>query len=389
MYNFDERIDRKGTNCVKWNPDDLEERFGERDMLPFWIADMDFQVANEIEETIKKRAAHAVFGYSNGDEPKKAYLEWAKRRFQWEVKLEEIVTTPGVVPALNIAVQTFTELGDQVIIQQPVYYPFQNAIENNGRVVSCNQLIYENGQYHIDFDDFEQRAKDPMTKLFILCSPHNPVGRVWSKEELSRLAEICLKNDVLIVCDEIHNDLIFSGNRHHVLASLDDRYAQNTITCVAPSKTFNLAGLQYSMIVIPNEERRARFSESLEKLSIGEPNPFGIVATEAAYRFGEKWLEELLVYLEKNYQFLKGYLAEHLPKVKVPDHQATYMVWLDFQAYDLSDEELEDLIFHQAKVALDGGTWFGKGGSGFMRMNIACPKSLLEEGLERIVKVLR
>lgn len=387
MYHFDEQIDRSGTNCVKWSPEYLEEQFGERDMLPFWIADMDFRVAKEIEEAIQKCAAHGIFGYSNSDEPKKAYVDWAQRRFHWQVSLEEIVTTPGVVPALNLAVQTFTQPGEKVMIQQPVYYPFEHAIENNERIVSCNELIYENNQYRIDFEDFERRAKDPKTKMFILCSPHNPVGKVWDKEDLMRMAEICLENDVFVVCDEIHNDLVFSGNQHHVFASLGEKYAQNAMICVAPSKTFNLAGLQYSMIVIPNQERRDRFSKQLEKLSIGAPNPFGIVAAEAAYRSGEVWLEELLTYLEGNEAFLREYLQKHLPKVRIPVHQATYMIWLDFNAFGLSDEELETLIFHKAKVALDGGSWFGKGGNGFMRMNIACPRSLLEEGLEKIVKV--
>ena len=390
MFNFDEVIDRSGTNSTKWEGEVLEEMFGERDLLPFWVADMDFKTAPAIVEAVVKRAEHGIYGYSHRpDSYFQAIIDWTRKRFDWEIEKDWIIYTPGIVPAINYLLKSYTRPGDKVIIQNPVYYPFKNVIENNGCHAVNNRLIFDGESYHIDFEDFEEKAKDPDVKVFILCSPHNPVSRVWKKDELERLGKICLENDVLIIADEIHNDLVFKDYKHHMFAGLSEEFAKNSITCTAASKTFNLAGMQASNIIIPDEDLRFKFQETLERNNVKGQNPMSIVATEAAYRDGEEWLEELLDYLEGNARFIDKYLAEHLPKAKMLKIEATYLGWINLRAYTEDGEKLEKLMIQEGGVAMDGGTWFGEEGAGFMRINFACPRSILEKGLEGIVRAIK
>lgn len=384
-FNFDEVIDRSGTNSAKWEPSVLEEKFGASDLLPFWVADMDFKTVPAVVDAVVKRAEHGIYGYSTRpDSYYESIINWTKRRFGWDIKKEWIQYTPGIVPAVNYMIQCFCKPGDKVIIQEPVYYPFKMAIEKNGCHVVDNGLKFNGEYYDIDFEDFEEKAKDPKVKMFILCSPHNPISRVWSKEELKKLGKICLENDVLVVSDEIHNDLVYSDYKHIMFASLNEDFAMNSITCTAPSKTFNLAGMQSSNIIIPNEKLRKEFKETLDRNHISGQNPLSIVATEVAYNEGEEWLEALLRYLEENIEFINKYLEENLPKAKMIKPQATYLGWIDLKEYESDGEKLEKLMAEKGKIAMDGGTWFGEAGAGLMRINFACPRSLLEEGMDRI-----
>ncbi|QTL97418.1 putative C-S lyase [Iocasia frigidifontis] len=389
-YNFDKVIDRKGTNSSKWEPAILKQMFNGEDVLPFWVADMDFKVAPPIIDALKKRVEHGIYGYSTRpDSYYEAIINWTKRRFGWEIKKDWILYAPGIVPAINYLIQTFCVPGEKVLIQQPVYYPFANAIENNGCHVANNPLVFNGEDYEIDFEDFEEKVKAPKVTAFILCSPHNPVSRVWTKEELEKIGEICLENDVLVIADEIHNDLVYSGFTHTMFASMNEEFAQNSITCTAPSKTFNLAGLQTSNIIIPNRKLRLKFESNLERNSIGLQNPLSIVAIEAAYNEGEEWLEQLLVYLAANVKFIDNYLQENLPHARLIKPQGTYLGWLDLRKYETNADILEGTVAKEGKVGLDGGSWFGPGGAGFMRLNYACPRKLLEEGLVRLCKAVR
>ncbi|MBF8983888.1 pyridoxal phosphate-dependent aminotransferase [Lutibacter sp. B2] len=389
-YNFDKVINRKGTNSVKW--EFMNDMFGTNDLLPLWVADMDFECPKPVIEAIQKRATHGIFGYSSNDyeEYYISIMNWMKKRYNWEIEKDWIVHTPGVVPALAICVQTFTNPGDQVIIQRPVYYPFTRVIVNNGRIISNNSLKYENNKYSIDYEDLERRAKDSTTKLMILCSPHNPVGRVWTKDELTKIGEICLRNNVILVSDEIHGDLVHSGNKHIPFTSISKDFEKNTIVCTALSKTFNLAGLNTSSIIIANEELRANFKKTSEDRNASpKPNPFGIVATQAAYNHGEEWLEQVIEYIEDNMSYIDEFLKDKLTKVKMIKSEGTYLAWLDFSDLGLSKDELWDIIVKKAKVGLDDGSIFGEEGIGFQRINVGCPRSILEECMNRIEKVLK
>ena len=388
-YNFDQIIDRKNTNSAKWEPEVLEEMFGNSDVLPFWVADMDFKVAQPIEDAVVERAKHGIYGYAvRTDSYFDAVINWTSRRFGWEIERDWIEYTPGVVPAINFILQTLGKPGDKVLIQEPVYYPFKRSIINNGLEPVVNLLKEDDGKYEIDFEDFEEKIKDLDTKFFILCNPHNPVGRIWSREDLIKIGNLCLENNVFIIADEIHNDLVYSGNTHTIFASINSDFAMNSITCTAPSKTFNLAGMQASNIIIPDSKIMEEYRKTIEKHNIGGQNPLSIVALEAAYNYGGKWLEELLVYLEGNIEFISEYLEKHLPKAKFTKPEATYLAWIDLREYESNGEKLEKTIFEKGKVAFDGGTWFGQGGEGFVRINFACPRSLLKEGLDRLVKAI-
>lgn len=387
QYDFDTVINREHTDALKWEPCILRDKFGEKDMLPLWVADMDFKAPQPVIDAIVKRAEHGIYGYTiRLKDYYDAIMEWTEKRHHWKVKKEWIVFTPGIVPAVNYMIQAYCLAGDKVMIQTPVYYPFGKAIANNGCQVVDNALLYDGRNYTIDFDDFEKKARDSRLKLFILCSPHNPIGRVWTKEELTRIGEICIANNVIVVADEIHHDLILEGYTHHVFANISKDLAKQSIICTAPSKTFNLAGLNTSNIIIPNKELRIRYEQVLENNSIWGQNPMSIDGMKAAYREGEPWLDALLLYLEENVRFMDKYLKDNLPCVKLIRPQATYLAWLDFTEVTTDDTLLEKLIFHDAKVALDGGTWFGETGSGFMRINFACPRRILQEALERITK---
>jgi cystathionine beta-lyase len=392
-YNFDKIIDRKNSFSLKWSKEALKKFFGSNDddLLPLWVADMDFECPKPVIDAIKKEAEGGVYGYNWHITPTylDAVISWMSRRHQWKVDPKWIVYSPGIVPAINMIIQTFSNVGDKIIVQPPVYYPFFDAVTLNGRVLFLNQLRYENQIYSFDFEDFERKAKDPLTKMFILCSPHNPVGRVWRKEELKKLGDICLENDVLVVSDEIHHDLILPGNRHTLFSTISEEFEKNTILCTAPSKTFNLAGLQISNIIIPDPKLRESFIQTISnKNGISIPNSFAIVAMIAAYNDGEEWLEQALTYINRNFQYLKEFVKEELPKVKYIEPEGTYLAWLDFSPTGINDGELKKRILNTAKVVLDDGPMFGSGGEGFQRVNVACPKSILENGMKRIKKVI-
>lgn len=384
---FDEVIERVGTNSLKY--DFAVERGKPCGVLPLWVADMDFRTCPSVTRALEKSAQHGIFGYS---ECKEAYWNalqnWYSKYFGWNVKSEWLVKTPGVVFAICAAIRALTKEGDSVLIQEPVYYPFSESILVNNRKLVNNPLVYSEGKYSIDFEDFEAKVIQNKVKLFLLCSPHNPVGRVWTEEELTRLGNICVKHDVLVVSDEIHSDLVYPGYRHHVFASLKPEYLARTITCTAPSKTFNLAGLQISNIFISNSEIREKFQQELVKAGYSQLNASGLIACQAAYESGRQWLEELKRYLTGNLEFIRSFLQERLPEIKLVEPQGTYLLWLDFRNLGLSADRLEDLIVNRAKLWLDRGRLFGEEGEGFERINIACPRATLEAACLRLEQTL-
>jgi len=386
-YNFDEVINRKGTNSIKY--DFAVERGKPVDVLPLWVADMDFRTPPAVIDALVKVSQHGIFGYS---ESKHDYFQavsnWFKTRFDWETDSTWLVKTPGVVYAIATAIRALTNQGDSVIIQQPVYYPFSSTILTNKRKLINNALVYNNGSYYIDFEDFEQKIIEHNVKLFILCSPHNPIGRVWTKDELIRLGDICVRHGVIVISDEIHADFTYEGSKHFVFGKLKPEFLNNTIICTAPSKTFNLAGLQVSNIFIANKSIRNMFQKEMYSAGYSQLNTMGLVACQAVYEHGAEWLDELKIYLAGNLQFIRGFLAERLPQIKIIEPQGTYLIWLDFQELKLSDEQLEDLIVNRAKLWLDAGTMFGIEGSGFQRINIACPRSILEQALNQLTQAI-
>ena len=381
--NFDEIIDRKNTSCLKY--DFAAERGYPADILPFWVADMDFRAPAPVIAAIKERADHGIFGYTQVKDDYFAVLEnWFRTRHNWAIERRDLIVTPGVVFAVAAAIRTFTNPNDSVLIQPPVYYPFANMIRQNDRTLIDNPLHLRNGHYEIDFEDFEQKIVAHKIKLFILCSPHNPVGRVWTRAELEQLAAICLRHNVIVVADEIHEEFVRPGFRHIPFATLSEEAAAITVTCTSPSKTFNLAGLQISNIFIRNEELRRRFKEELSRTGYDEPNTLGLAGAKAAYEHGAAWHTQLLAYLEENHVRAKEFIATHLPKVKLIEPEGTYLLWLDFSAYGLTDEALNEKIIRDAHLWLDDGPIFGAGGSGFQRINIACPWATLEQGLKNL-----
>jgi len=396
---FDEKIDRKGTNSLKWefmqregDPlhwDHTDRCFGEDRLLPMWVADMDFCSPEPVVTALVERSQQGIYGYTA---PTQAFYQsvvnWMARRHGWRIEPEWVCVTPGVVPALNMLVQSFISPGDRVLIQPPVYYPFYSAIENNGGEVAANPLILEGGRYQMDFTGLEEKAKDPRVKMAILCNPHNPVGRVWREHELLRFGEICMENNVLIVSDEIHGDLIYRGHAFTPFAKIRDDFAQHSVICTAPSKTFNLAGLQTSCIIIPNHELRSRFRKTIHKNGLELMGSFGVVALQAAYDHGAEWLDQALGYVQANLDYLEGYLAKHIPQISVIRPEGTYLVWLDCRGLGLDRPGLRRLMMEQARVYLDDGIIFGPQGEGFERINIACPRSMLSEALDRICKAV-
>lgn len=387
QYNFDEIVDRRNTDCLKY--DFAAERGKPADVLPLWVADMDFRTAPGIIERAVADAALGIYGYT---ESKDAYFQavaaWYREYFGWNVERSWLVKTPGVVFAIGIAIQAFTERGDGVMIQQPVYYPFSEVIRDSGRTLVNNELALKDGHYEIDFEDFERRIEREKVKLFVLCSPHNPVGRVWTAEELRRMGEICLRHGVKVVSDEIHSDFVYEGRRHHVFPTVDPAFQDVCIVCTAPSKTFNLAGLQVSNIFIPNAGLRRAFRRQMSAVGYSQVNMIGLHACQAAYETGREWLEELKVYLKGNLDYVRAYLAEHLPQIKLIEPEGTYLIWLDFRALGLPEEKLEHLIVHEAKLWLDSGAIFGLAGEGFERVNIACPRAVLKEALDRLYRAV-
>ena len=381
--NFDEIIDRKSTSCLKY--DFAAERGYPADILPFWVADMDFRTPAPVIDALNARAAHGIFGYTQVKDDYFSVLQnWFRTRHDWKVERSDLIITPGVVFAIANAIRAFTKKGESILIQQPVYYPFANMIRQNERVLIDSPLRLIEGHYEIDFEDFEQKLIEHSVKLFILCSPHNPVGRVWTRAELEQIAAICLRHNVIVVADEIHEEFVRPGFRHIPFASLSDEAAAITVTCTSPSKTFNLAGLQISNIFIRNEELRRCFKEELSRTGYDEPNTLGLTGAKSAYEHGAAWLTELLAYLEENNTRTRTFLAQHLPKVTLIEPEGTYLLWLDFSAYGLSDEELNAKIIRDAHLWLDDGPIFGAGGSGFQRINTACPWATLETGLKNL-----
>jgi cystathionine beta-lyase len=399
-FDFDTEIDREGTNSVKWEYhnhggtpqhwDKPSRRHGADRTLAMWVADMDFRCPEPVIRALHERVEHGIFGYSNKTE---SYLEavagWFARRQGWNIEPDWIVTAPGVVPTLNVVVRGFTQPGDKVIVQRPVYYPFFRVTNNTGAEIVSNGLVYENGTYRMDLEDLERKAADPKAKLFIMCSPHNPVGKVWSPEDLKAVAEICARHGVLVVADEIHGDLMHPGVKFTPFATLGEVAADNTIVCTAPSKTFNLAGLHTSNIVIPNKDIRERFQKAMAVQSLPGMSPFGIVATEAAYREGEPWLDAVMQYVAGNARRMTEFFSDELPEFKVIQPEGTYLLWFDCRSLGLDQDALEDLMLNKAKIYYDEGYIFGPEGAGFERINIACPRSLLDEALVRMRDAVR
>ena len=384
---FDKVINRRGTNCAKY---DFAKEYGKPEgLLPLWVADMDIQAPKAVTEMLEELSRFGIFGYSDTDDKYfKAVHDWDKERFDWEVNPEWLVKTPGVVFAVATAVRALTEPGDGVMIQQPVYYPFGNVIRDNDRkVVNC-PLVLENGTYRMDFEDFEEKLKSGQVKLFILCSPHNPVGRVWTEDELRKVGELCLQYKVPVVSDEIHCDFTYPGYKHHIFAALDERFEDNCVICTAPSKTFNLAGLQASNLFIPNQEIRRKVRRAIKKTGYGGLNQMGIAACQAAYEGGAQWLDELKAYLKENLDFLRSFVENRLPGVELIEPQGTYLVWLDLRKLGMNPQQQDDFIVNTAGLWLDTGTMFGEEGAGFERINIACPRKTLTEALERLEKAL-
>lgn len=384
-YDFDQVICRKNTGSSKW--DNVKARVGNGDALPMWVADTDFTCPQPVIDAVVERARHPVYGYPYVEpEFYTSTVDWVKRRHGWTIRPEWLVFATGVVPVFNTLIQAVTEPGDKIIIQKPVYHPFINVVGDNRREVSSNSLIYRDGKYTMDFEDLERRAADPRAKVMIFSSPHNPVGRVWSEEELAKTAEICFRNQVILISDEIHSDLIFDGHKHIPTASLNEKWAQNIITCYAPSKTFNTAGLRGSGIVVPNEALRRKLQEQFVANRSIQQNIFAMPAYVAAYSGAcDDYLEQLLVYLQANIDYLDGYLKEHMPKIKMVRPEATYLTWLDCTELGICGEELAKFFIDECLVAVNKGTMFGQEeGSCFARLNIGCPRVTLEEGLGRI-----
>lgn len=385
--NFDEIIERKNTNSLKY---DFAKRRGmPENVLPFWVADMDFKISSYIQEALHKQVEHGIYGYS---EVQEKYFEvvqgWMKRHYDWDVDIRWLIKTPGIVFAIAMAIRAFTNEDDGVLIQQPVYYPFSEVIEDNNRRIVDNTLVIDDaGKYNIDFEDFENKIINEKIKLFLLCNPQNPSSRVFTKDELIKMGDICLKHNVIVVSDEIHADFVFKG-KHHVFANLKEEYKDFTITCTSPSKTFNIAGTQISNIFIPNRTIKNQFRKQIDAAGYSQLNAIGLVACEAAYKYGEEWYEAMLAYVKENIDYTREYIKNNIPEIKMTEHEGTYLVWLDFRGLGLSDKEINNIVIHKAGLWLDSGTIFGKSGEGFQRINVACPRSLLTTALNKLEKAI-
>lgn len=386
-YNFDKIIDRRNTYAVKY--DERVKNFGTDDLIPLWIADMDFETAQPIIDVVKKRAEHGIYGYvSKPDSYFQAFCDWQKRRNNWDINKELVSFSPGVVPSLSVIVKEFTLENDKVLIQTPVYPEFYEVVEAWDRTVLENKLIEKDGYYSIDFEDFEEKLKMG-PKLFILCNPQNPVGRVWTREELTKLTDLCLKYNVLIASDEIHADLMLWGNKHIPTATISKEVNDITITCTSCSKTFNLAGLQASFVVFSNGNYKNKFDRFWRNLEIHRNNCFSLVALETAYREGEEWLEQLIPYLEGNIEYIRDYCKNNIPQIKPVKPESTYLVWLDCRDLKLNNDELKNFMINKAHLGLNAGQGFSRSLSGYMRMNVACPRSILEKAMKQLEKAVK
>lgn len=385
-YDFAKSINRRGTNSYKW--DNLEDLFGEKDILPLWVADMDFSSPPAVVEAVVKRAAQGIYGYTVYDEGyTDSIRDWFQKRFNWDVKHEYLSYCPGVVTALSIAVECFTQRGDRIIIQPPVYYPFYEVISENGRIFVKNPLEYRNDAYFINYGHLEQLMQEG-AKMLLLCSPHNPGGRVWTREELVRLGNLCLKYKVLVVSDEIHCDLTFPGFPHIPFASISAEMAANSIVCLAPSKTFNIPGIQASFTVIPDSAKKALFDQKLNALNLTMPNFFIPAAVKACYRYGEEWLAEVMQYIQENKDYAIKYLSKNIPQLQTMPPQATYLLWVDCKELGLAVEDLKELMYKKAGVAFSEGSVFGEEGVGFIRINLACTRETLKEALSKFARAI-
>ena len=388
-YNFNERIDRSENHSAKWA--EMEMKFGRSDLIPMWVADMDIKAAPEIVESMKKKVEQEIFGYVyRPDSYYKTATEWLKKRFGYEISPNSLIHSPGVVPSMSILVKMLTKTTDKILIQTPVYPPFASAVKDNGRELVENPLIKDGkGYYTIDFEDLEKKLSLDEVKLFILCNPHNPVGRVWKKEELLKMGELCKKYNVRILADEIWRDLIMPGYKHTPMASLSKDIEDITITLFSPTKSFNLAGLQASFATFPRAEERKEFDNILGQMDVKRNNPFSLVAFETAYEKCEDWLEELILHIDGNMQYVVDFIAEKLPEIKVVKPEGTYLMWLDFNGTKIPQDKIQEFLINEAKVAMNDGGSFGSNGKGFARMNVACPRYMVEEAMERIEKALK
>lgn len=386
-YNFDEIIDRNGTNCVK--NDNLNLIYGRDDLLPLWIADMDFKCSPKIIDALRKRVEHGIFGYTTpGDDYYNAIINWQQRRHNWQIKKEWITFVPGVVKGVAFAIDAFTKEGDKILIQPPVYHPFKMVTEGLGRVIVNNPLKYENGTFEMDLEGLKELTADDDCKMMILCNPHNPGGKVWSPEVLTQVADICYDNNVLVISDEIHADLTLPGNKHRPFATISAKAKQNCVTLMAPSKTFNVAGLISSFAIIPNDGVREKYMSYIEPRELFQGTLFGYEATKVAFNECEDWLDEALAYIQENIRFVEKYLAREIPQIKPMIPEASFLIWLDCTALNLPQEQLVSLFVEKARLALNDGAMFGVGGEGFMRFNIGSPRSVIEKALDNLKKAI-
>lgn len=383
-YDFDEIIPRRGTNSYKW------DSAGDADVLPMWVADMDFRTAPPVVEALRKRVEHGIFGYVRvPDAYYAAVTNWFARRHDWQIEKEWIIYTTGVVPALSAVIKALTVPGDKVMVQTPVYNCFFSSIRNNGCGMIANPLIYRNGTYQIDFADLEQKAADPSVKVLLLCNPHNPAGRVWTKQELTRIGDICIRNNVWVIADEIHCELVFPGHTYIPFASISQEFLMHSVTCTSPSKAFNLAGLQIANIISADTDIRIKIDKAINVNEVCDVNPFGVEALMAAYNDSEEWLEELKQYLFANYNYLRAYFAECLPKFPVSMLEGTYLVWVDCSVLNQSSDKIVKTLLEKEKLWVNEGGLYGEAGEGFIRINIACPRQQLIEGLNRLRRALK
>lgn len=381
-FNFDKIIDRTNNFSAKWS--EMNKNFGTNDLLPMWVADMDFLTAPCVMEALKDRLEQGIFGYTTRPSSyNESIVNWLDNRFSWKINQEWLMFSPAVITSISLLIQNLTQKNDKIMIQEPVYSPFHNIVESNERNLVISPLVkLDDGSYVMDYEDIEAKIKD--VKVFILCNPHNPVGRVWTREELTRLGEICLKHNVLVISDEIHSDIILKNHKHTPFASISKEFRENTITCMAPTKTFNLAGLQSSFLVISNPYYYEVMDKAFSILDIKRNNAFSLVATEAAYNYGEDWLYELIKYIEDNVDFAIDYIKNHMPQLKVKKPEGTYLLWVDFSNLNVDKKDLKNALINKGRIALSDGSSFGIGGDGYYRVNLACPRSMVLEGLKRI-----
>lgn len=384
MYNFDNVIERRGTDCIKW--DMIAKKYNDQELLPMWVADMDFEILPEISKAVEQRARHLTYGYTYpSDDFYGSIIKWNKKRNNYEIKKEWMNVSIGVVPSIKAAILAFTDKEDKILINTPVYPPFHHSVIDLKRELVTSPLKFDGEKYNIDFEDFEKKIKTGV-RLFIFSNPHNPAGRVWTREELEKITDICYENNVKILSDEIHSDIVFKGKSHVVINSVSEKARNISIVCAAPSKTFNIAGLSTSYVIVENEVVRKQMWEAMSSIGVNSVNLFGLTAGEAAYRYGEQWLEEMLVYVEENTDFVLSYAAEKLPGVKTYKTDGTYLMWLDFSSYGLSQADLMNKLIREAKVVLNSGTDFGQEGHGFVRLNIGCPRSMIKTCIDRIAE---